>query len=125
MIDWNKPLQTKEGHRARVIDRSYKTGSGGPIYVVITGEPGFEVLRTYTPEGQYYTGVAHELLDLENVPEETVTECFFNTYVLGVGPTYSTLREADKFAHKDRTGVVRITLKHLNGKLISYTSHLL
>lgn len=66
-FDPTKPVQTRSGHKARIIctDRASKNR---PIVALVTNSSGYEVMEAYTAEGRSLALGGNALRDLVNVP---------------------------------------------------------
>ena len=114
MIDWTKPIQTKDGEPAELVFThcSYVKEAYPRWCVINKGTPD-ERLRSYTEDGRHYSHTSDDN-DIVNVPEEKV---------LGVVNVYKTCIESHDFrGHADdcaegcnRTHV--ITIKQLGDKV--------
>ncbi len=62
MIDWTKPIQTRDGRAARVVASGLK-GTEYPVVVVITHENGNESSDCYMQSGSCYVGTHEEADD--------------------------------------------------------------
>lgn len=69
MIDWNRPVRTKDGRAVRVICMDYASATGYPVLTLVKEEQGDEAVYTYTMEGKYYRYDQESVHDLENVPD--------------------------------------------------------
>lgn len=71
-IDWNKPVQTRDGLAVRILDLDSKV-SGYPVIGCVIHPDGQEEVETWTEDG-WVSGISdgHEW-DLLNVPERTVS----------------------------------------------------
>lgn len=66
-LDWDKPLRTKSGHKARLVCRDVKNDER--TFLVLVDHSEFETATAYDAEGRHAT---HRGLDLENAPERQV-----------------------------------------------------
>lgn len=101
MIDWNKPLQTRNGEAAKLVyvkqDPADRILRGAVIgsethVVVVTHRNGNEEVREYFSDGAFTTSHASSF-DLVNVPE--TSGWFFNLYQssdgeMTLGPAHRT-----------------------------------
>lgn len=69
MLDLTKPVQTKGGHKARVICTDMRGGKYPVIALVADNDGGGEILRKYTLDGVYCTSDTWADYNLINVPE--------------------------------------------------------
>ena len=115
-LDLEKPVQTRDGRKARVICTDMKHEKG-PIIAIIETSEGFEKVQQYW-EGGYYNNNYHDDRidsgnDLINIPEEK--ELWLNVYDENKRVPFATLRvskkDADEFADKDRIARIKVTYK--------------
>lgn len=50
-LDWDKPLQTKDGRDAVLLTKEYQSGNGIRYVVMVTGFGGMSMLYNYFPDG--------------------------------------------------------------------------
>lgn len=113
MIDWTKPVQTRDGRKARVICTDMRGGVGQLTVVVLIEHQDGEYVVTTRANGWFWAGgMACEIV---NVPERT--ELWTNMYENGTARCYLSRSIADRVAGDDRIGVIRITLE--DGKPIA------
>jgi hypothetical protein len=126
-LDFNKPIQTRDGRAVRIALRDFKGGKGWDytILAAVTTEDGAqEESEWYTAEGRYYAdGTGEEggdyRLDLINVPEDKVV--FVNVYDNGYSAGHDSLEKA----RRGRCGLegcfsgstLKVTMR--DGKIIS------
>lgn len=85
-FDPTKPVQTRDGHKARIICTD-AIGSY-PIVALVMCESGVEAVRTFTETGEFTLGTSGPG-DLVNAP--AVVECWvFDGAVLSLGPVGGT-----------------------------------
>lgn len=67
-FDPTKPVQTRDGRKARIVDTNYK---GGPksILAIVTLNSTLEAAHAYNKDGSYLTNMTQDL-DLINIPEK-------------------------------------------------------
>ncbi len=70
MIDWTKPLRTKDGREARVISEIKNYPYLRVVIVNITKD--IEQVYAYTEDGMFQVGEPTPILDLKNVSEKKV-----------------------------------------------------
>lgn len=94
MIDWSKPVRTRDGREARV----YSTDSGGtyPVHGAIKSLAGVWHMNQWTSSGECAGFRVDTSSDLVNVPRRVKVDCWLNVFDNGVfcGP-WTTKREAD------------------------------
>lgn len=72
-IDWNKPVQTRDGLAVRILDLNSKV-AGYPVIGCVIHEDGQEEVETWTEAGRVTTDDAYDNeWHLRNVPERTVS----------------------------------------------------
>lgn len=67
-FDPTKPVQTRDGRKARILCTDYIHPDGLSIVALITQPNGEESLLTYTADGRYWTPIEDHITDLVNVP---------------------------------------------------------
>lgn len=78
-LDLTKPVQTRDGRKARIIATDRKSANPVVALVELVTERGeCEMTCSYTLDGSYYTSGTVTKSDLVNVPEEKVW--FYNVY---------------------------------------------
>lgn len=71
-INWNKPVQTRDGLRVRILDLDSKV-AGYPVIGCVIHPDGQEEVETWTEDG-WISGISGgHAWDLINVPERTVS----------------------------------------------------
>jgi hypothetical protein len=69
-FDPTKPVQTRDGRKARIVDTNFKGILGQGQIVAIVSEPsGYETLVVYCDDGQMYED-RNDVRNLVNVPEK-------------------------------------------------------
>lgn len=72
-INWNKPVQTRDGLAVRILDLDSKV-AGYPVIGCVIHPGGQEEVETWTEEGRVVTDDAYDnARHLVNVPERTVS----------------------------------------------------
>ena len=108
-IDWNKPVQTRDGSEVNIYTTSAKAGNKKyPVRGEVLKKSGFWSFESWTPEGEWSACAADSDLDLVNVPEKHVR--YFNMYPDSgkfVQPR-SSRDEADAKAAAGRIACVRV-----------------
>jgi hypothetical protein len=98
MIDFNKPLQTRDGRPVRILATDLKG-----IYPVAAVVPsgGEETVQSFTLDGRFYASADSEETewDLRNVPEETVE--YGNFYPDRGSATYAWCRYVEREAARE------------------------
>ena len=68
MVDFSKPVQTRDGRKAIVVGTNFNFKGGESVLAVITQNSGFQVSRMYYQEGQFIkSGLSGT--DLINIPQ--------------------------------------------------------
>lgn len=112
-LDLTKPIQTKDGLKARVLCTDLKT-TDGPRWVVAIANTHGEGIYHYQPGGKYV--LTPHSMDLVNVAEKIRVQGWLNVYktprygndsgnMIRLHPTRG---EADKYASNNRTACVYI-----------------
>lgn len=104
MIDFTKPLRTRDGRKVRILC----TDRRGDMSVVglATRDGGGEIIMTWCSDGSYTDHICKHDCDLVNVNEGTF---WVNVYDRG-GPSHAhtTCEEADKWAAQGRLARIRV-----------------
>lgn len=86
-FDPTKPVQTRDGRKARIVCTDFNSAAGKKLIVAITtGPEGYEMTGLRFPDGRSYQ-VSEKSSDLVNVPEVTTTVS--NIYRDGSGRMWS------------------------------------
>ena len=116
-IDWNKPIQTRNGHEVRI----YTTEGQWPTYPVI-GERQSDsrnwILERWTLNGLLNPGDSECESDIINVPEKHTL--WLNIYAHGCArvlklESHDTRKDADGYAPHDRIACVEVTFTEGEG----------
>ena len=106
MIDFNKPVQTRDGRKVRILCTD--ANSAFPVVGLIIDGGEFDTLETWDSTGCCYEKRTADEDDLINVPERV--ERWVNVYGHDLGAVRSSRAEADKQSSSPgRSGVIRIT----------------
>jgi hypothetical protein len=115
MIDWNKPLQTRDGRPARVICTDAK--GRYPIVALVDDPRNGQLVVVRTTEGFLDPAFPNHYSDLVNVPP--VRECreaWINTYEKSLGEcVHPTRAEADAEATTARLACIHLTFSFAKG----------
>ena len=104
MIDWTKPIETRDGQPARVLCTDLKS-AGYPVIVAYEIQPGGESIESTDLEGFKLTGQAKPFI--RNVPEKGVR--YVNIYrQCDFSANHRSRLEADSVASPDRIACVRV-----------------
>ena len=110
-IDWDKPVQTRNGHKVRVLCTDMKAEF--PVIVLIENEEG-ETLYSLDKDGRLWREKENEL-DIVNVPT-TVTR-WVNVYPDEIGKPRKSKQEANYVEHtKDRIACVPVKITYTSGE---------
>lgn len=109
-LDLTKPLRTKKGELVTIV-----TTEGRGEYPVIGYIGDNDSIDRFTKEGKYYASGTTSTYDLENVPPKPLErELYVNINKvngsLNRGGTYDSRAHADRNAHTNRVGCMKITL---------------
>lgn len=110
-LNWNLPLQTKDGRKARVICKDAKAQYGS--FVVLVEEYGTEYHYRYTEDG-IASNLHDESVNLVNTPQRA--ERFLNVYKSDDGQelycfeAHDTKEMAEALASKDVVGRAKVVL---------------
>jgi hypothetical protein len=107
MFDPSKPVQTRDGRKARIICTDLKHPEF-PVIAVITDRYGNEFAVAYTKDGRWRNDTQDDS-DLLNIPEKRVG--WVNAYLAGSchrDTLYATRAGADNAAMSDRIACVQI-----------------
>ena len=112
MVDWTKPVQTRDGRAVRVLCTDAK-GSPYPVIALLIGSDGSEVLDTFTEEGKAHSNAALSRNDLVNVPEREVRYVNWYTSLIWTVAVCMSRAEADRRASSSscRGAVLRVTIE--------------
>lgn len=104
MIDFTKPLRTRDGRKVRILCTDRKGWT--PIVGLIINDSG-ETIETWSSDGTFKRGaLKSDPLDLVNINEGVL---WVNVYDNGEpGCAYATREEADEWAVKERLARVKV-----------------
>jgi len=77
-IDWTKPVQTRDGRKARVLCTDIVGGFNPVVAAYIDGCA--ELVALYSIDGKYFASSDDNPRDLINIPEKQVIEYWVNIY---------------------------------------------
>jgi hypothetical protein len=92
MFDPTKPVQTRDGRKARIICTD-RENVEYPIVALIASAGGEEIAATFTDDGRFYYAGREDDDDLVNVPE--TTERSFAVYPSSEGGSVSEFTEEE------------------------------
>jgi len=104
MLDLNKPVQTRDGRKARIICTDMKR-SDYPI-VALTDRGDYEVCDLFTIDGTCSLSAEPHKNNLINVPEKHTV--YINMYPDGREFSYASREEADECAATNRIACVKV-----------------
>lgn len=114
-IDVSKPVETREGHPARIIASDVKTEY--PIIAVVKISEHKEVVRAYSKDGTFLMDGSPSKADLVNVPEKLTFYGWLNVGTRGhEDGVFSTRDRADAFAKPDRIACLPLEISFLEGE---------
>lgn len=117
MVDLTKPVQTRDGRKARVICTDAQHPQL-PVTVLVRYQDGYEYPRSYTRAGRYRVEEESSGFDLINIPErEEVWVNFYGSEA--VINAHSSRKHADYAASGGRLARLRVTIE--DGKPIAVT----
>jgi hypothetical protein len=114
-FDPTKPVQTRDGRKARIICTDAK--GGNPIVALRTSENGkYEVMELYYEDGRCQASSPG--CDLINIPEKRTLDCWVNVYDRKCAPVceYSSRSYADASAGPDRIACLHIVQEYTVGE---------
>jgi hypothetical protein len=76
-VDWNKPIQTRDGRKARVVCMDRKDYQSHRTYMCLVDNNGTEAVWFYKSNGYIRDDNKNDDLDIINVPEEHEIEIRF------------------------------------------------
>ncbi len=111
MIDFNKPVQTRDGRKVRILCTDAKCGM--PIVALVMANTGTEVPVAYYKDGAIFNSTNDSGADLINVPEEhTVWVNIQKAHKEGLEPGLAILHKtrmiADNYA-VNRIACIKVT----------------
>lgn len=111
-IDFDKPVQMKNGTPVRIVSRNYKDAIY-PILGLVPTDDGREDYSTWTTDGINFLDLKGGPMDLENVPERG--ECWVNIYPDDIPNAHPTRERADRHARHGRIACVRVEYEEGEG----------
>ena len=105
MIDFNKPVQTRDGRKVRILCTDMD-GEPDTVVGIVGDGPHNELVHSWKANGHFMFDDVEEPLDLINVPETRVV--WVNMYPDGVASFYSMKEDADGRAASDRHACIRV-----------------
>jgi len=125
-FDPTKPIQTRDGRKARIIcaDANYYDihGNKEPIMALIevkNGIKGIEKHCSFSSNGQYFHDKQSEH-DLVNIPEKKELDVWVNVYS-NFSSAYCSRSEADRNSSPTRIACVHVTQEFTEGEGLSNT----
>ena len=114
-FDPTKPVQTRDGRKARIICTDAKQNKY-PIVALVTINDEIEDVRSYTESGYFYAFENNSAFDLINIPERKVK--FANVYETHVSRWFDERSEADSTKSSGRIGVLKLIYE--DNKLVDH-----
>jgi hypothetical protein len=118
-FDSSKPVQTRDGRKARIICTDLKRKTGETILAAYDDGEGFELECAFYADGRFSKGGLKHQFDLINVPE--MKSFWANVYGSHVGGLWDSRSAADGMCSRDRLNVIELLM--CNGKLIDAIQH--
>lgn len=120
-IDWNKPLQTRDGRKVRFVKELAGVGIAQPMAVIITEHDGREAIGTRSRNGNYSIADREDARDLINVPERIKREVWANIYAHDVEAGFISKAQADSNADENaaRLACVKVVIECEHGQGIA------
>ena len=116
-FDPTKPVQTRNGSKARIVPADRRHPSH-PICALVLYADGTEGVYFYEPDG-CSCGPEKSLFDLVNIPERIQWEGWVNLYdnsKMSPSFLYRSKQEADQYASNGRLACVKITIDCAEGE---------
>lgn len=111
-IDWDKPVQTRDGRSVRILCTDMEGGSDTVAGIVKDTDSGFETAESWRPDGRYFSDESPT--DLVNVPERH--EAWVNGYSDGACFAHRTREDADENAsHIRRIACIKVEFEEGEG----------
>ena len=105
-FDPTKPVQTRDGRKARRADVNLENKIY-PLCFIIEKQRGIEEPETYTEQGKFYSDGGFSVLDLINIPEKHVR--YMSIYNKDDSSVlYKSRKQADSNAGEGRSACIRI-----------------
>ena len=105
MIDFSKPVQTRDGRKVRILCTDMK-GDMGDTVVGIIAEGDSEEVLTWKTDGVYNRAGDETSCDLINVPETRVV--WVNMYAHDLSTSYPSKVHADRHGAPNREACIRV-----------------
>ncbi len=115
-LDPTKPVQTRDGRKARIIATD-RNGSYYPIIALVSSKNSKEeIIVSYRPNGSEVDGLSLRPLDLINVPEER--ELWVNVYNNTYSTTHPDQEQADRSTSlHGYTRIARLRIRFTVGQM--------
>lgn len=104
MIDFNKPVQTRDGRKVRILCTDMK--GGGDSVAGLINDDGEETTHSWLSDGSFISHKISDSTDLINVPETRVV--WVNMYPLMRAEAFPTRMAANNNAGTEREACVRV-----------------
>jgi hypothetical protein len=109
MLDWKKPIQTKNGDKATLVYTKKGAEQEYPQVVILHFDDEDESVEEYTLDGKYHAWKESENHDLINIPEEKT--CYINFYSNGSGNIWRNRKLATTYSDDTIIASVKVTYK--------------
>ena len=110
-FDPTKPVQTRDGRKARIVCTNARIERGYPIAALVETEEGGEEVRNYTKSGLWIEGARLGKSDLINIPEVAIR--YVNIYEHDPEITVKLWRTREKADNNQYTGAIRTGCKRI------------
>lgn len=114
-FDPTKPVQTRDGRKARILATDIKHEKY-PISAAVTMGNGNEVVCAFSPDGCFHYERMHRNEDLVNIPEKVKVSGFLNVYPNGVATFHRSNIEATNAAGALRIACVPLDREVTEGE---------
>jgi hypothetical protein len=111
-VDWSKPLQTRDGRKARLLGviKCYNSEASGTHVVASMLDDSAESVDIVFTNGRSYSPVKDSDDDIINTPERIKREVWLNVYQHSECYGYDSKDEADDCAMQTRIACVRVQI---------------
>ena len=114
-VDWDKPIQTKDGRPARLLGMRNHPKFPRVIAVPAYGGDGFERVDTCTEDGRICGVIGPHFSDIVNAPQRHVRWVNMYADVSSITGLYTSREAADKGAFGQRIACLRIEFEEGQG----------
>jgi hypothetical protein len=113
-FDPTKPVQTRDGRKARIVCMDANTVEY-PIIALLAGPAGVEYPISFALNGKFYTNREHPN-DLINIPIKHKREVWVNCYKADFGDFYHSKDIADSRALPGRIACIKLNIEFEEGE---------